>query len=67
MFRQMVERQWKEYRAERPNLNILIPEQIFDHVELVLDNDTSVVEQKRLPGQNNVRISIKNMYITNNL
>lgn len=55
MFRQMVERQWKEYRAERPDVNIIIPEVLVDFVELVLEGDR-LVEQKRLPGQNTVNI-----------
>lgn len=54
MFRQMVERSWREYRAERPNLEIPAPEQIIDIIELVLDSNGKIMEQKRLPGQNTV-------------
>lgn len=54
MFRQMVERQWKEYRTERPDTNIIVPEVLLDISELVLEGDERIVEQKRLPGQNNV-------------
>jgi acetyl-CoA carboxylase / biotin carboxylase 1 len=61
MFRQMVERQWKEFRAERPDMNITIPEQIFDSIELVLESDDRLVEQKRLPGQNNVKLNVRSI------
>lgn len=54
MFRQMTERLWKEYIEERPDQNIQMPEQIMDYVELVMENEDTLVEQKRIPGENNV-------------
>ncbi|GLH16303.1 Uncharacterized protein GBIM_20609 [Gryllus bimaculatus] len=53
MFRQMLDKLWREYCEERPNENIPRPKQIMDYVELVLEDDR-LVEQKRLPGENNV-------------
>lgn len=56
MFRQMVERMWKEYIEERPGQNIEPPAQVMDYVELVMETEDCLVEQKRLPGENNVCI-----------
>ncbi|XP_043262709.1 acetyl-CoA carboxylase isoform X1 [Colletes gigas] len=53
MFRQQTEKFWLKYIEERPNCNISIPNPIMDCVELVLEGD-NLVEQKRLPGENNV-------------
>lgn len=53
MFRQMLERLWKEYIAERGNDDIVMPTQVLDSIELVLVDD-HLEEQKRLPGENNV-------------
>ncbi|KAL6432779.1 hypothetical protein ACFW04_006277 [Cataglyphis niger] len=57
MFRQQVEKLWQKYIEERP-LNdgqnpIVIPNPVMDVVELVLDGE-QLVEQKRLPGENDV-------------
>ncbi|KAI5726751.1 hypothetical protein M8J76_007892 [Diaphorina citri] len=53
MFRQMLEKQWKQYIEERPSEGIVKPAQVLNFVELVLVED-QLVEQKRLPGENNV-------------
>lgn len=53
IFRQQVEKSWHKYIEERPNSNITIPTSVMDCVELVLDGD-NLVEQKRLPGENDV-------------
>ncbi|XP_033221569.1 acetyl-CoA carboxylase isoform X2 [Belonocnema kinseyi] len=53
MFRQQVERSWKEFMEERPNENLTMPNPLVDIVELVLDGD-NLVELKRLPGENDV-------------
>lgn len=53
MFRQMLEKQWKQFIEERPGEGIVKPAQVLDYVELVLVDD-QIVEQKRLPGENNV-------------
>lgn len=54
MFRQMTERLWKEYSMARPTIEVRIPEKILiECVELVLEGDT-LVEMKRLPGENTV-------------
>ncbi|XP_055920497.1 acetyl-CoA carboxylase isoform X2 [Eupeodes corollae] len=53
MFRQMTEKQWKDFSKARPTVEIRIPEKILlECVELVLDGD-NLVEMKRLPGENN--------------
>lgn len=56
MFRQMVDLQWKQYSEQRPSENIKIPDKLMDFVELVLDpeSETRLIEQKRVPGENNV-------------
>ncbi|KAJ9595497.1 hypothetical protein L9F63_013319, partial [Diploptera punctata] len=54
MFRQTTEKLWKEFIEERPSDNLTIPPKVVDSVELVLENDDHMVEQKRLPGENNV-------------
>ncbi|KAL1454989.1 hypothetical protein WDU94_009115 [Cyamophila willieti] len=53
MFRQMMEKMWKQYIEERPGEGIVKPAQVLNFVELVLVED-NLVEQKRLPGENNV-------------
>ncbi|XP_054291063.1 acetyl-CoA carboxylase-like isoform X2 [Macrosteles quadrilineatus] len=58
MFRQVTERLWQEYIDERPSEAIVKPISVMDCIELVLeigeDGQMSLVEQKRLPGENNV-------------
>lgn len=56
MFRQMVDLQWKQYSEQRPSQNIKIPDKLMDFVELILDpeTETRLIEQKRVPGENNV-------------
>ncbi|PSN52685.1 Acetyl-CoA carboxylase [Blattella germanica] len=54
MFRQTTERLWKEFLEERQSENLVMPAKVVDSVELVLENDDHLVEQKRLPGENNV-------------
>ncbi|XP_015588836.1 acetyl-CoA carboxylase isoform X3 [Cephus cinctus] len=54
MFRQQIEKAWVKYIEERPQSeNIKVPSPVMDCVELVLDGD-NLVEQKRLPGENDV-------------
>ncbi|XP_046476133.1 acetyl-CoA carboxylase isoform X3 [Neodiprion pinetum] len=54
MFRQQIEKFWEKYIEERPTSeNIKIPSPVLDCVELVLDGE-NLVEQKRLPGENDV-------------
>ncbi|KAL3270902.1 hypothetical protein HHI36_021411 [Cryptolaemus montrouzieri] len=55
MFRQQVDLQWKQYQ-EATSANINCPEKVMDIVELVLDpeTETRLIEQKRVPGENNV-------------
>lgn len=56
MFRQMTERQWKEYSKARPSVDIRIPENVLlECVELILDGD-NLEEVQRLPGENDVRL-----------
>lgn len=56
MFRQMVDLHWKQYSEQRPSENIKIPDKLMDFVELILDpeTETRLIEQKRVPGENNV-------------
>ncbi|KAJ8978777.1 hypothetical protein NQ317_015501 [Molorchus minor] len=56
MFRQMVDLQWKQYSQERLSEAINIPDKLMDFVELILDpeTETRLIEQKRVPGENNV-------------
>ncbi|XP_073990348.1 acetyl-CoA carboxylase isoform X5 [Rhodnius prolixus] len=53
IFKQVIERQWKEYIQARPNENIVPPSQVVDSVELVVEGD-NLIEMKRLPGENDV-------------
>ncbi|XP_034934564.1 acetyl-CoA carboxylase isoform X3 [Chelonus insularis] len=53
MFRQQLEKAWTKFIEERPNMEIQMPNPVMDYAELVLDGDT-LVEQKRLPGENDV-------------
>lgn len=56
MFRQMTERQWKEYSKARPSVDIRIPENVLlECVELILDGD-NLEEVQRLPGENDVSL-----------
>ncbi|KAJ8957940.1 hypothetical protein NQ318_001938 [Aromia moschata] len=56
MFRQMVDLQWKQYSQARLSETIMIPDKLMDFVELILDpeTETRLIEQKRVPGENNV-------------
>ncbi|XP_072389220.1 acetyl-CoA carboxylase isoform X2 [Diabrotica undecimpunctata] len=56
MFRQVVDLQWKQFTQARLNENITIPDKLMDIVELILDPETEsrLIEQKRVPGENNV-------------
>ncbi|XP_076277454.1 acetyl-CoA carboxylase isoform X2 [Lasioglossum baleicum] len=53
MFRQQTEKIWQKYIEERSNCDITIPNPVMECMELVLEGD-NLVEQKRLPGENNV-------------
>ncbi|RLU22271.1 hypothetical protein DMN91_004549 [Ooceraea biroi] len=57
MFRQQLEKLWHKYKEERSvNDNqtpITIPSPVMDVVELVLEGE-QLVEQKRLPGENDI-------------
>ncbi|MPC07509.1 Acetyl-CoA carboxylase [Portunus trituberculatus] len=53
MFRQALEREWEKHLKERGE-NEDIPEHLISLVELVLDQDDQLVEEKRLPGENNI-------------
>jgi len=56
MFRQQLEKLWHKYIEEKVSENqnpITIPSPVMDVVELVLDGE-QLVEQKRLPGENDV-------------
>ncbi|XP_029040279.1 acetyl-CoA carboxylase isoform X5 [Osmia bicornis bicornis] len=53
MFRQQTEMMWHKYIEERPDCEITVPNPVMDCVELVLEGE-HLVEQKRLPGENNV-------------
>lgn len=58
MFRQMTEKLWKQFSKERPSEDIRIPDKILMECnELVLNGDT-MEEVQRLPGENDVRISL---------
>nr|XP_008194740.1 PREDICTED: acetyl-CoA carboxylase isoform X1 [Tribolium castaneum] len=56
MFRQMVDLQWKQYMNQRISEHIQPPDKLMDFVELILDPETEsrLIEQKRVPGENNV-------------
>lgn len=65
MFRQMTERLWKEYSMARPTIEVRIPEKILiECVELVLEGDT-LVEMKRLPGENTVSFLLEHDFFCN--
>lgn len=57
MFRQQTEKLWQKYIEEKPlnddQNSTAIPNPVMDVVELVLDGE-QLVEQKRLPGENDV-------------
>lgn len=53
MFRQALEREWEKHLKERGESED-IPEHLISLVELVLDQDDQLVEEKRLPGENNI-------------
>jgi acetyl-CoA carboxylase/biotin carboxylase 1 len=50
MFRQTCKRMWNEYIARHSKDNIILPELLVSSVELVLDVEGNLIEQKRLPG-----------------
>lgn len=50
MFRQTCKRLWNEYIA-RQSKEVILPELLVSSVELVLDVEGNLVEQKRLPGK----------------
>lgn len=52
MFRQALERVWEEYLTERGGGEV--PSHLMSIVELVLDQEDQLVEEKRLPGENNI-------------
>lgn len=52
MFRQALERVWEEHLIERGGGEV--PNHLMNLVELVLDQDDQLVEEKRLPGENNI-------------
>ncbi|KAK7068522.1 hypothetical protein SK128_027163 [Halocaridina rubra] len=52
MFRQALERVWEEYLQERGGGEV--PSVLMRTVELVLDQEDQLVEEKRLPGENNI-------------
>nr|CAD7194928.1 unnamed protein product [Timema douglasi] len=53
MFRQVLERLWKEHSEQRGPDQVKIPPKLVDTIELVLDGG-NLIEQKRLPGENNI-------------
>ncbi|XP_008215451.1 acetyl-CoA carboxylase isoform X2 [Nasonia vitripennis] len=55
MFRQQIEKAWAKHVEEAAALNeqVTIPNPVMDCVELVLEGE-NLVEQKRLPGENDV-------------
>lgn len=53
MFRQACKRLWIEYINRYPKENIPLPELLVSSVELVLDAEGNLVEQKRVPGIRN--------------
>lgn len=56
MFRQMVDLQWKKFSKERISEPVPIPDKMMNFVELILDpeSESRLIEQKRVPGENNV-------------
>ncbi|KAB7507632.1 Acetyl-CoA carboxylase [Armadillidium nasatum] len=52
MFKQALERQWENYLNERGGGQA--PSHLRSWVELILDSDGRLIQQKRLPGENNV-------------
>ncbi|XP_068249206.1 acetyl-CoA carboxylase isoform X1 [Palaemon carinicauda] len=52
MFRQALERVWEEYLRERGGGEV--PGVLMSTVELVLDQEDKLMEEKRLPGENNI-------------
>jgi acetyl-CoA carboxylase/biotin carboxylase 1 len=50
MFRQTCKRMWNEYIARHSKDNVILPELLVSSVELVLDVEGNLIEQKRLPG-----------------
>ncbi|KAK9507907.1 hypothetical protein O3M35_007669 [Rhynocoris fuscipes] len=53
IFKQVIERRWRDYIHARPNEHIAPPAQVVDIVELVVEGD-NLIEMKRLPGENDV-------------
>ncbi|XP_044017806.1 acetyl-CoA carboxylase isoform X2 [Aphidius gifuensis] len=58
MFRQQIEKSWIKYIEDRPQLlndnKNIIPSPLIEYIELVLDDNDNLIEQKRLPGENNI-------------
>lgn len=54
MFRQVLERIWKEYKEANPEKNIEPPAQPLQYIELVLDSQNQLVEQNRTEGENDI-------------
>ncbi|XP_035212091.1 acetyl-CoA carboxylase-like isoform X1 [Stegodyphus dumicola] len=63
MFQQSLNRLWEEYTMGRPEMEV--PTQLLKHTELVLDAAGSLVERKRLPGENDIgMVAWKMTFIT---
>ncbi|CAG7704187.1 unnamed protein product [Allacma fusca] len=56
MFRQVLDRIWKEHAAAAPNRTVLEPlaSNPLEFIELVLNGHDQLEEQKRLPGENDI-------------
>ncbi|ODN03712.1 Acetyl-CoA carboxylase 2 [Orchesella cincta] len=54
MFRQVLERVWKEYKELNPDNSIEPPVQPLQYIELVLDSLNTLVEQNRTEGENDI-------------
>ncbi|GLG99488.1 Acetyl-CoA carboxylase, partial [Gryllus bimaculatus] len=52
MFQQMLEKLWKEYGENRPNINL--PYKLMEFFELVLNKEKEINIMKRPPGTNDV-------------
>ncbi|XP_071442085.1 acetyl-CoA carboxylase isoform X1 [Hetaerina americana] len=54
MFRQMVQKMWKDHITRRPGEKIEVPSPTMNCIELVLQDREHLIEQKRLPGENDI-------------
>ncbi|CAL8094882.1 unnamed protein product [Orchesella dallaii] len=54
MYRQVLERLWKEYKELNPDNNVEPPEQPLQYIDLVLDSQNDLVEEKRSEGENEI-------------